>query len=150
MNMEDYIFRVLVPTETKIEEKNGKTKEIEENIFPGYVLVEMVMTDQSWYIVRNTQNVTGFVGAAGAGSKPAPLLPEEVQDILKMMNLQIRVSDLSVNVGDVVQIIEGAFANMTGTVTEVDLEKQKLKVDIEMFGRATSAELDFTQVEEFN
>lgn len=148
MGMEDYIFRVLVPTETKVEEKNGKTKEIEENIFPGYVLVEMVMSDQSWYIVRNTQNVTGFVGAAGAGSKPAPLLPEEISSILRMMNLSIRVSDLDVNVGDVVKIIDGAFADMTGTVNDVDYEKQKLKVAIEMFGRETNAELDFNQVDQ--
>jgi len=149
MGKEDYIFRVLVPTETKIEEKGDKTKEIEENIFPGYVLVEMVMDDESWYIVRNTQNVTGFVGGR-PGQKPAPLLPEEVADILKMMKLQVRVTDLDVQVGDVVKITDGAFANMDGTVTEVDLEKQKLKVEIEMFGRPTSAEVDFFQVEPLN
>ncbi|SJZ75030.1 transcription antitermination protein nusG [Pilibacter termitis] len=154
MGMEDYIFRVLVPEETKVDEskidKNtGKPKEYQEQIFPGYVLVEMVMTDQSWYIVRNTQNVTGFVGSQGAGSKPAPLLPEEMAGILRMMNLSIRVSDLEVNIGDTVRIIEGAFANMTGNVSEIDYEKHKLKVDIEMFGRETSAELDFDQVEEF-
>ncbi|MDR0921832.1 MAG: transcription termination/antitermination protein NusG [Lactobacillales bacterium] len=147
MGMEDYIFRVEVPTEHVTEEKNGKIKESDENVFPGYVLVEMVMTDESWYIVRNSPNVTGFVGSHGAGSKPAPLLPEEIAAILKSMGKSIRTTDLDVEVGDSVRIIEGAFANMTGEVTELDEERQKIKVNIEMFGRETSAELDFDQVD---
>jgi transcriptional antiterminator NusG len=147
MKMEDFIFRVMVPTEHKVEEKNGKVKETDEEIFPGYVLVEMVMTDESWYIVRNTPNVTGFIGAHGAGSKPAPLLPEEAATILKSMGQSIRETNLEVEVGEAVKIIEGAFAGMTGTVTEIDNERSKLKVSVEMFGRETSAELEFDQVD---
>ena len=108
----------------------------------------MVMTDESWYIVRNTPGVTGFVGSHGAGSKPAPLLPEEINSILRSIGMSTRTSDLEVNLGDTVKIIEGAFAGMEGQVVEIDDEKQKLKVNIDMFGRETSAELDFEQVDQ--
>ena len=147
MRMGDYIFRVVVPEEKETEVKNGKSKEIVHKTFPGYVLVEMVMTDESWYIVRNTPGVTGFVGSHGAGSKPAPLLPEEINSILRSIGMSTRTSDLEVNLGDTVKIIEGAFAGMEGQVVEIDDEKQKLKVNIDMFGRETSAELDFEQVD---
>ena len=147
MNMEDYIFRCIIPTETVHEVKNGATKEVQRKVFPGYVLVEMIMTDESWYIVRNTPGVTGFVGSHGAGSKPAPLLPEEINSILRSIGMSTRTSDLEVSLGDTVKIIEGAFAGMEGQVVEIDDEKQKLKVNIDMFGRATSAELDFDQVD---
>lgn len=147
MRMGDYIFRVVVPEEKETEVKNGKEKEIVHKTFPGYVLVEMVMTDESWYIVRNTPGVTGFVGSHGAGSKPAPLLPEEINSILRSIGMSTRTSDLEVNLGDTVKIIEGAFAGMEGQVVEIDDEKQKLKVNIDMFGRETSAELDFEQVD---
>ena len=148
MRMGDYIFRVVVPEEKETEVKNGKEKEIVHKTFPGYVLVEMVMTDESWYIVRNTPGVTGFVGSHGAGSKPAPLLPEEINSILRSIGMSTRTSDLEVNLGDTVKIIEGAFAGMEGQVVEIDDEKQKLKVNIDMFGRETSAELDFEQVDQ--
>lgn len=148
MRMGDYIFRVVVPEEKETEIKNGKSKEIVHKTFPGYVLVEMVMTDESWYIVRNTPGVTGFVGSHGAGSKPAPLLPEEINSILRSIGMSTRTSDLEVNLGDTVKIIEGAFAGMEGQVVEIDDEKQKLKVNIDMFGRETSAELDFEQVDQ--
>lgn len=147
MRMGDYIFRVVVPEEKETEVKNGKEKEIVHKTFPGYVLVEMVMTDESWYIVRNTPGVTGFVGSHGAGSKPAPLLPEEINSILRSIGMSTRTSDLEVSLGDTVKIIEGAFAGMEGQVVEIDDEKQKLKVNIDMFGRETSAELDFDQVD---
>lgn len=147
MRMGDYIFRVVVPEEKETEVKNGKEKEIVHKTFPGYVLVEMVMTDESWYIVRNTPGVTGFVGSHGAGSKPAPLLPEEINSILRSIGMSTRTSDLEVNLGDTVKINEGAFAGMEGQVAEIDDEKQKLKVNIDMFGRETSAELDFEQVD---
>lgn len=147
MRMGDYIFRVVVPEEKETEIKNGKSKEIVHKTFPGYVLVEMVMTDESWYIVRNTPGVTGFVGSHGAGSKPAPLLPEEINSILRSIGMSTRTSDLEVSLGDTVKIIEGAFAGMEGQVVEIDDEKQKLKVNIDMFGRATSTELDFDQVD---
>ena len=115
--------------------------------FPGYVLVEMIMTDDSWYIVRNTPGVTGFVGSHGAGSKPAPLLQEEINHILRSIGMSTRQSDLEVALGDTVKIIEGAFSGLEGVVTEIDEEKQKLKVNIDMFGRETSTELDFEQVD---
>jgi len=147
MGMGDFIFRVVVPEETAKELKNGKEKEVVHKTFPGYVLVEMVMTDESWYVVRNTPGVTGFVGSHGAGSKPAPLLQEEINHILRSIGMSARTSDLEVNVGDTVKIIEGAFAGLEGQVSEIDEEKQKLKVNIDMFGRETSTELDFEQVD---
>lgn len=147
MGMGDFIFRVVAPEETEKELKNGKEKEVVHKTFPGYVLVEMVMTDESWYVVRNTPGVTGFVGSHGAGSKPAPLLQEEINHILRSIGMSTRTSDLEVNVGDTVKIIEGAFAGLEGQVAEIDDEKQKLKVNIDMFGRETSTELDFEQVD---
>ncbi|MGX7350540.1 transcription termination/antitermination factor NusG [Enterococcus canis] len=147
MGMEDFIFRVVVPEETETEVKNGKKKETIHKTFPGYVLVEMVMTDDSWYVVRNTPGVTGFVGSHGAGSKPAPLLPEEINSILKSLGMSTRQTDLEIAVGDVVTIIEGAFAGLTGQITDIEEERQKLKVNIDMFGRETSTELDFDQVD---
>lgn len=150
MRMGDYIFRVVVPEETEKEVKNGKEKEIVHKTFPGYVLVEMIMTDDSWYVVRNTPGVTGFVGSHGAGSKPAPLLQEEINSILRSIGMSTRNVELVVSVGETVQIIEGAFAGLEGHVTEVDEEKEKLKVNIEMFGRETSTELDFDQVDKID
>lgn len=147
MGMEDYIYRVVVPEEEEREVKNGKEKINMKKTFPGYVLIEMVMTDESWYIVRNTPGVTGFVGSHGAGSKPAPLLPEEVQRILRQLGMSTRTSDLDVEVGEVVTIIDGAFSGLSGEITEIDFEKDKLKVNIEMFGRETSTELEFDQVD---
>ena len=147
MGMGDYIFRVVVPEETEKEVKNGKEKEIVHKTFPGYVLVEMIMTDDSWYIVRNTPGVTGFVGSHGAGSKPAPLLQEEINQILRSIGISTSQSNLEVTLGDTVKIIEGAFSGLEGVVTEIDEEKQKLKVNIDMFGRETSTELDFEQVD---
>lgn len=147
MRMDDYIFRVVVPEETETEVKNGKEKEIVHKTFPGYVLVEMIMTDDSWYVVRNTPGVTGFVGSHGAGSKPSPLLQEEINSILRSIGLNTRTTDIELVVGDTVKIIEGAFAGLEGQVTEIDDEKEKVKVNIDMFGRETSAELDFEQVD---
>jgi transcriptional antiterminator NusG len=150
MGMGDFIFRVVVPEETEVEVKNGKEKEIVHKTFPGYVLVEMMMTDESWYVVRNTPGVTGFVGSHGAGSKPAPLLQEEINSILRSLGMSTRSVDLEVQVGDTVKIIEGAFAGLEGHVTEVDAEKEKLKVNINMFGRETSTELDFNQIDKLS
>ena len=147
MGMQDYIFRVVVANETVRQVKDGQAKEVVENTFPGYVLVEMIMTDQAWYIARNTPGVTGFLGSHGGGSKPTPLLPEEVERIMKRMGAEITVSDLDVKEGDTVKVIAGPFADLTGKVTEVDHEKQKLKANVEMFGRETSAELGFDQVD---
>lgn len=147
MNMQDYIFRVVVPEDTVRTVKDGNAKETVEKTFPGYVLVEMIMTDRAWYIARNTPGVTGFLGSHGGGSKPTPLLPEEADRILKRMGDDVPQTDINVNVGDEVKIIAGAFADLNGKVTAVDHEKMKLKVDIEMFGRQTSTELGFDQVD---
>ena len=147
MGMGDYIFRVVVPEEVETEEKNGKKKEIVHKTFPGYVLVEMVMTDQSWYVVRNTPGVTGFVGSHGSGSKPAPLLDEEINHILHELGISSRHSNFDAEVGDAVTIIDGAFSGLVGKITEIDTEKMKLKVDIDMFGRETAAELNYDQVD---
>lgn len=147
MGMEDFIFRVVVPEEEVREVKDGKAKDKIEKTFPGYVLVEMVMTDQAWYIVRNTPGVTGFVGSHGGGSKPTPLLPDEVELVSRRLGMSARHEDLDVEVGETVKIVEGAFADLTGKITEIDNEKMKLKVNIEMFGRETSTELDFDQVD---
>mgnify|MGYP004704873641 FL=1 len=147
MGMEDFIFRVVVPEEEVRADKDGKAKDQIEETFPGYVLVELVMTDQAWYIVRNTPGVTGFVGSHGGGSKPTPLLPDEVELVLRRLGMSARHEDLDVEVGETVKIVEGAFADLTGKITEIDNEKMKLKVNIEMFGRETSTELDFDQVD---
>ncbi|GEP23118.1 transcription termination/antitermination protein NusG [Lentilactobacillus diolivorans] len=147
MGMEDYIFRTVVPEEEEHEVKNGKDKVKMEKTFPGYVLVEMIMTDQTWYIVRNTPGVTGFIGSHGQGSKPTPLLPDEVDSILKQVGMSAKHETLDVNVGDIVKIVDGAFTGLDGKVTEIDNEKMRLKVNIEMFGRETSTELEFNQVD---
>lgn len=147
MGMEDYIFQVVVPEETVRQVKDGQAKEVEEKTFPGYVLVEMVMTDQAWYVARNTPGVTGFLGSHGGGSKPTPLLPEEVDRILVRMGRDVARTDINVAVGDNVKIIAGAFADLSGKVIEVDRDKLKLKVEIEMFGRLTTTELDFNQID---
>ncbi|MCI1954073.1 transcription termination/antitermination protein NusG [Ligilactobacillus acidipiscis] len=148
MGMENNIFRVVVPEEEKRETtKTGKEKVEKLKTFPGYVLVEMVMSDQSWYVVRNTPGVTGFVGSHGAGSKPAPLLEEEIDSILHQLGLSARHEKFDAEVGDSVTIVDGAFSGMVGKVTEIDNEKMKLRVDIEMFGRETAAELNFDQVD---
>ncbi|WP_099975147.1 transcription termination/antitermination protein NusG [Lactobacillus terrae] len=146
MGMEDYIFRTAVPEEEETEVKNGKTKTEMKKTFPGYVLVEMVMSDESWFVVRNTPGVTGFVGSHGSGSKPAPLLPEEVDHILNDLGVN-KVANTDFEEGETVTIKDGAFANMSGKITEVDQEHSKLKVDVDMFGRMTSAEVDFDSVE---
>lgn len=147
MGMEDYIFQVVVPEETVRQVKDGQAKEVEEKTFPGYVLVEMVMTDQAWYVARNTPGVTGFLGSHGGGSKPTPLLPEEVDRILVRMGQDVARTDINVTVGDNIKIIAGAFADLSGKVIEVDRDKLKLKVEIEMFGRLTTTELDFNQID---
>ncbi|GMA64052.1 transcription termination/antitermination protein NusG [Alicyclobacillus fastidiosus] len=147
MGMEDRIYNVMVPTEDELELKNGKKRVVQRKVFPGYVLVEMAMTDDSWYVVRNTPGVTGFVGSTGAGSKPVPLLPHEVQAILKSMDANEPKSNITYDVGEVVRLVEGPFADMVGTVEEVHPEHQKLKVLVSMFGRETPLEVEYQQVE---
>lgn len=145
-NMLDNILRVEIPTQTVQVEKNGKRKEVEENRFPGYVLVEMVMTDEAWFVVRNTPNVTGFVGSHGNRSKPTPLLEQEIRDILVSMGQTVQEFDIDVKVGQTVRIIDGAFADYTGKITEID--NNKVKMIISMFGNDTVAEVNLNQIAE--
>lgn len=144
MGMEDKIFRVLVPTEEEIDFKDGKKKITKKKVFPGYVLVEMTMSDDSWYVVRNTPGVTGFVGS---GTRPIPLEYDEVKAILKQMGFDEARPRVAFQVGDVVRVISGPFQNFDGRIDDVNIERGKLRVVISMFGRETPVELDFEQVE---
>lgn len=143
MGMEDKIFTVLVPAEKKIRIKNGKRRVVEEKIYPGYVLVEMVVTDDSWYVVRNTPRVTGFVGA---GTTPAPLATEEVEQLLERMGEQEPKFKIEISPGDPVKITDGPFKDFDGKVAEVDHDRGKIKVLVNMFGRDTPVELDSLQI----
>jgi transcriptional antiterminator NusG len=143
MDMEDKIFNVLVPKEKKIKIKNGKRKVIEEKIFPGYVLVEMLVTDDSWYVVRNTPNVTGFIGT---GTTPTPIDQAEIDALQKRMGVDEPEYKLDVEAGSTVTITDGPFKNQEGKVSEIDEERGKIKVLVNMFGRETPVELDFLQI----
>jgi len=145
MNVGDKIFRILVPMEDEVEIKNGKRKIAKRKVFPGYVLVEMSMTDESWYVVRNTPGVTGFVGP---GSKPIPLEPEEIGNIMKRMGMDQPRPKVSFAVGQSVRIISGPFDNFVGVVEEIMPDKGKARVLVSMFGRETPLELGFEQLEE--
>lgn len=144
MEKEDKIFRVLVPTEEEYEVKNGKRKVTKRKVFPGYVLVEMILEDDSWHVVRNTPGVTGFVGA---GSKPVPLLDEEAEAILRQMGVIEAKPRIDYSVGEAVRVISGPFQHFVGKVEEVQRDKGKLRVLVSMFGRETPVELDFSQVQ---
>ena len=146
MGMEENIFRVISPEEEEVEVKDGKTKTTVEKTFPGYVLVEMVMSDQAWYVVRNTPGVTGFVGSHGNRSKPTPLLEQEIRDILVSMGQTVQEFNINVEVGQTVRIIDGAFADYTGKITEID--NNKVKMIISMFGNDTVAEVNLNQIAE--
>lgn len=147
MGMEDKIFRVIVPEDEETEVKDGKKKVVMKKSFPGYVLAEMVMTDDSWYVVRNTPGVTGFVGSSGHGTKPTPLLPDEVDAVLKRMGVNAPTVHVDFDLKENVRVMEGPFADFEGTIENIDADKQKLKVHVNMFGRETPIELDFSQVE---
>jgi len=147
MGMQDKIFRVIVPEDEETDFKNGKKKVVKRKVFPGYVLVEIIMTDDSWYVVRNTPGVTGFVGSSGSGSKPTPLLPEEISFILKRMGLEEKRIDVKFEPGETVTVKEGPFANFTGKIEDMDQTKGKARVMVNVFGRETPVELDFTQIE---
>ncbi|GAB4534953.1 MAG: transcription termination/antitermination protein NusG [Anaerolineales bacterium] len=144
MDMKDKIFDVIVPTEEEIEVKDGKRRSVERRVFPGYVLVNMVLTEDSWYVVRNTPGVTGFVGM---GNDPTPLRPEEVAQIIKRMEADAPRIKVSFREGDRVRIVDGPFNDFRGTVAEVDMERAKVRVMVSFFGRETPVELDFLQVE---
>lgn len=145
MNMEEKIFRILVPMEDEVEFKNGKKKISKKKVFPGYVLVEMIMTDDSWYVVRNTPGVTGFVGS---GTKPIPLTEEEVRAILREMGEdELPRAKVNFEVGEKVTVNSGPFEGFVGEIEEIYPEKGKLRVMVSMFGRETPIELDFAQIE---
>lgn len=146
MGMQDKIFRVIVPEHEETEMKDGKKRTMMRKVFPGYVLVELIMTDDSWYVVRNTPGVTGFIGSSGGGAKPTPLLPEEAERLLQQMGMTEKVYEMDITVGEVVEVLEGPFAHFQGRVEEIDTEKGKLKVTVDMFGRQTKMELDFEQI----
>jgi transcriptional antiterminator NusG len=143
MDMQDRIFDIMIPKEKKIKIKNGKRKVVEEKIFPGYVLVNMVVDDNSWYVVRNTPNVTGFVGT---GTTPTPISEQEVKELQKKMGIEEPKYEIDVSVGTPVKIVDGPFKNFEGKISDVDAERGKIKVLVSMFGRETPVELDFLQV----
>ncbi|MFH1643261.1 MAG: transcription termination/antitermination protein NusG [Patescibacteria group bacterium] len=143
LGMEDKIFSVLVPKEKKIKIKSGKRKIIEEKIYPGYVLVEMIVTDDSWYVVRNTPNVTGFVGA---GTTPIPVSKNEIDNLQKRMGVETPKFKIEVELGEMVKITDGPFKDFDGKVSNIDKERGKIKVLINMFGRDTPVELDSLQI----
>lgn len=144
MEMEDKIFRVMVPMEKEVTGKGGQRKTTLKKVFPGYVLVEMVVDDDSWFVVRNTPGVTGFVGP---GSKPVPLSEEEIEEIMKQMGLSEAKPKIDFEVKQAVRVVDGPFKNFEGTIEEINREKGKLKVSVSMFGRETPVELEFFQVE---
>lgn len=143
LDMRDKIFQVLVPKEKMIEVKNGKRKVVEKRIFQGYVMVQMKMSEDAWYIVRNTPSVTGFVGS---GSEPTPISTDEMEKIMKRMGRDEPKHKIDFNIGEVVNITDGPFKGFDGTVNEIDPQKGKLKVLVNMFGRETPVELDSLQV----
>ena len=143
LSMEDKIFNVIVPKEKKIKIKDGKRKTIEEKIYPGYVLVEMIVTDDSWYVVRNTPNVTGFVGA---GTTPVPVSKEEIENLKGRMGVEEPQYKIEVNIGDAIKIVDGPFKDFDGKVSEIDADRGKIKVLVNMFGRDTPVELDYLQI----
>jgi len=143
MDMEDKIFNILIPTEKKIKIKNGKRKVVCEKIFPGYVLIEMIVTDDSWYVVRNTPNVTGFIGA---GTIPTPVNEKEITDLQKRIGVEEPKFKIDVSINSPVRIIDGPFKNLEGKVIDIDEAKGKIKIFVSMFGRETPTELDFLQI----
>jgi transcriptional antiterminator NusG len=143
LNMQEKIFDVIVPKEKQIEIKNGKRKIIEKKIFPGYVMVDMIVTDDSWYVVRNTPNVTGFIGF---GVRPTPMSKEEIDRIKKRMGVEEPKYQIDLRVNDLVKITDGALKGFEGKIEEVDQDKGKAKVLVNMFGRETPVNLDFLQV----
>jgi len=144
MGMKDRIFDVVIPTQEEIEVRDGKRRTVERHVFPGYVLVNMILSEESWYVVRNTPGVTGFVGM---GNDPTPLRPEEVQQILRRMEAEAPLVKVTFKIGERVRIVDGPFNDFRGMVSEIDMEKTKVRVMVNFFGRETPVELDFLQVE---
>ena len=146
MGMENNIFRVIIPEQKEVEIKDGIKKEKIKKMFPGYVLVEMIMSDEAWYVVRNTPGVTGFIGSSGKGAKPTPLLPQEIDKILANEGINNMEINTDVKQGDSITIIEGPFKGMFGKIESVDLNNQKLMVLIDLFGQETPVEVELLQI----
>ena len=147
MNMQDYIFNILIPEEKTYEKKaNGELKEVIVNPHPGYLFVDMIVTDDSWFVVRNTPMVSGFLGSSGGGAKPVPLPNDEIIPILKQCGVKIEI-EVNFKVGDVVNVISGTFAGQEATVESIDVEKQIVTVLVDFFGRLTPQELRFDEIE---
>ncbi len=147
MGMQDYIYRVVVPMQKEVEVKNGVEKEKERKMFPGYILVEMVMTDEAWYIVRNTPGVTGFIGSSGKGAKPTPLQPYEVDKVLNSMGISRMDVNKDLAEGVKVSIIDGPFKGMFGKVSSIDTVNNKVELLVDLFGQETSVEVELNQIE---
>lgn len=143
LDMQDKIFQVLVPKEKKIKIRNGKRKIIEEKIYPGYVMVEMIVDDSSWYVVRNTPNVSGFIGA---GTTPTPVSDAEIQNLQKRMGVEEPKYKIDISVGMPVRVVDGPFKDMEAKVSEIDEARGRVKVLVSMFGRETPVDLDFLQI----
>ena len=146
MGMQDYIYRIIIPETIEVEIKDGVKKEKTKKMFPGYILVEMVMSDEAWYIVRNTPGVTGFIGSSGKGAKPTPLLPQEIDKVLANMGMSRLDADSDMNVGDQVNIVDGPFKGMYGRIDTIDKENNRLNVLIDLFGQETPVEVELFQV----
>ncbi len=146
MGMENNIFRVIIPQQKEIEIKDGVKKEKIKKMFPGYVLVEMIMSDEAWYVVRNTPGVTGFIGSSGKGAKPTPLLPQEIDKILISMGMSRVDVDAELTVGTRVSIVDGPFKGMEGKIDNIDVENSRLTVLIDLFGQETPVEVELFQV----
>ncbi len=147
MGMQDYIYRVVVPEQEEVEVKDGVTKKKIKKMFPGYILVEMIMTDEAWYVVRNTPGVTGFIGSSGKGAKPTPLQPYEVDKVLGNMGISRMDIEEDLKEGSKVKIIAGPFQGMFGTVDSIDLPNQKILLLVDLFGQETSVEVELSQIE---
>ena len=144
MGLEDYIFRVVVPEQKEVDEKG---KEKSKKMFPGYIIVEMIMTDEAWFVVRNTPGVTGFIGSSGKGAKPFPLTPDEVDNILETMGMNRIEIDTDLQVEDTVKIINGPFEGMYGKIRTIDKENANLEVALDLFGQETLVELGINEIE---
>ena len=146
MDMKDYIYRVIVPEEKIIEETDGVKKEKIKKLFPGYILVEMVMSDEAWFIVRNTPGVTGFIGSSGKGAKPTPLQPYEVDNLLKNMDMERIDIKNDLAIGDKIKIVDGPFAGMFGKIDSIDEEKKQVNAIVDLFGQETTIECELNQI----
>lgn len=146
MGLQDNIFRIVIPETTEVEVKDDVQKEHKKKMFPGYILVEMNMSDESWYIVRNTPGVTGFIGSSGKGAKPTPLLPQEIDKILANMGMSRVNLESEMAIGDKVNIVDGPFKGMSGKVDTIDTENNRLNVLIDLFGQETPVEVELFQV----